>query len=299
MARAGGDIVKPALFDYVAPATLDEAIAALGDDPNARPLAGGQSLIAALNFRLAIPTKLVDLRLIPELRGIEVTNGHIRVGAMTRHRDLELSEDAHGANPLVREVLGNVAHVAVRNRGTIGGNISHADAASEIPALLTALDGAIEVRGPNGERTIPAGEFFRFHMTTALEQGEVVTSVIIPAMPPDSGGAFLEHTRRKGDYAISGVCAVITLDGSGVCTEARLAGCGITSRAVRLTAAEKALTGATPDDETILRAGEAATEHVDIGDDLNASLAYRKQLTATLVARATKVAADRAKNGAW
>ena len=290
--------MKPALFDYVAPTTLDDAVAALGDDPMARPLAGGQSLIAALNFRLSQPSKIVDLRRIAELKGIEVGGGRIRIGAMTRHRELELSDEVHAVNPLVREVLGNVAHVAIRNRGTIGGNIAHADAASEIPALLTALDGTIEVFGPDGSRTIPAGEFFRFHLTTALEQGEVITTISIPAMPLNSGGAFLEHTRRKGDFAIAGVCAVLTLDGAGVCTEARLAGCGIASRAVRLSAAEDILTGATPDDETIARAGEAVREHVDAGDDLNASLAYRKQVAATLAARTVKIAAERARTGA-
>ncbi len=290
--------MKPALFDYVAPTTLNDAIAALGDDPMARPLAGGQSLIAALNFRLSQPSKIVDLRRIPELKGIEVRDDQIRVGAMTRHRELELSDEAHDANPLIREVLGNVAHVAIRNRGTIGGNIAHADAASEIPALLTALDGAIEAFGPSGARTIPARDFFRFHLTTALEQGEVITSVTFPAMAGGSGGAFLEHTRRRGDFAIAGVCSVLTLDGAGVCTEARLAGCGIASSAIRLAAAEEVLTGSTPDDETIARAGEAAKEHVDAGDDLNATLAYRKQVTATLVARTAKIAADRAKNGA-
>ena len=290
--------MKPARFEYVAPATLAEAVAALAEDPMGRPLAGGQSLIPALNFRLANPSKLVDLRRIPELRGIEPRDGCVRVGAMTRHRELELSDAVFAVNPLVREVVGNVAHLAIRNRGTVGGNLAHADAASEMPALLLALDGSVEASGTNGVRTIAARDFFRFHMTTALEQGEVLTAIDLPALPEDSGGAFLEHTRRKGDYAIAGVCAVLTIDESNVCRGAKLAGCGIASRAVRLEAAEAVLEGAAPDDEVIGRAAEAAKQHVETGDDLNATLGYRKRVTAALVARTARIAAHRAKGGA-
>lgn len=290
--------MKPARFDYAAPATLAEAVAALAGDPAGRPLAGGQSLIPALNFRLASPSKLVDLRRIPELRGIELHAGHVRVGAMTRHRELERSDAVFAVNPLVREVLGNVAHLAIRNRGTVGGNIAHADAASEMPALLLALDGSVEASGTNGARTIAAREFFRFHMTTALEQGEILTAINIPVLPQDCGGAFLEHTRRKGDYAIAGVCAVLAIDDSGVCRGARFAGCGIASRAVRLEAAEAVLEGAVPDDETIGRAAEAAKRHVETGDDLNATRRYRERVTAVLVARTARIAARRARGGA-
>jgi len=285
--------VKPALFDYVAPETVEAAVAALAGDETARPLAGGQSLIPTMNFRLSTPGRLVDLQRIAALRGIAVEGGTIRVGAMTRHRELETDAAANAANPLIGEVLDNVAHIAIRNRGTVGGSIAHADPAAELPCLLVATGGAVTVEGPGGSREIAAADLFRFHMTTSLDQAEILTEIRIPALAPATGYAFEEFARRKGDYALAGVCTLLTVEG-GVCRAARIAACGIASRPVRLAAAEDALAGGTLDEAARNAAGEAAKEYVTAQADLQASEAYRKDLLAALVRRTAATAAKRA-----
>ena len=286
--------MKPALFDYVAPETVADAVAALAADETARPLAGGQSLIPIMNFRLSTPGTLVDLRKVASLRGITVTDGEIRVRAMTRHRELETHRGANQANPLIAEVMANVAHIAIRNRGTVGGSIAHADSAAELPCLLVATGGTVSVTGPDGVRTVAAGDLFSFHMTTTLEHAELLTEVRIPSLPPATGYAFQEYARRSGDYALAGVCTLMTLDAGGVCTAARLAACGIGSRPVRLSAAEEALSGSAIDEETLAQAGEAAKGYATEPGDLQASEAYRQDLLAALVRRTAAQAAKRA-----
>ena len=285
--------MKPPLFEYTAPETIAEAVAALAADENARPLGGGQSLIPIMNFRLAAPGTLVDLRRVAALRGITVVQDEIRVRAMTRHRELETHAAANDANPLIAEVLAHVAHIAIRNRGTVGGSIAHADAAAELPCLLVATGGSVSAAGPDGERTVAASRLFRFHMTTALEQTEILTEVRIPRLPPATGHAFQEYARRRGDYAIAGVCALITLD-DGVCAGARLAACGIDTRPVRLPAAEDILCGSAVDEDALHAAGEAAKGHVALPGDQQASRAYREDLLAALVRRTAAQAAQRA-----
>ena len=286
--------MKPALFDYIAPETVAEAIAALAAEPMARPLAGGQSLIPTMNFRLSSPSTLVDLRKVAGLRGIVVADRAIRVGAMTRHRELETHPGARQANPLIAEVMANVAHIAIRNRGTVGGSIAHADSAAELPCMLVATGGTVRAAGPDGERTVAADDLFSFHMTTTLEQAEVLTEVRIPTLAPATGHAFEEFARRRGDYALAGVCALITQDGDGACAEARLAGCGIGSRPVRLAAAEDVLRGRPVDEDALREAGEAAKAYVTAPGDLQASVPYRKDLLAALVRRTAARAAARA-----
>lgn len=285
--------MKPALFEYVAPETVEAAVAALSADETARPLAGGQSLIPTMNFRLSTPGLLVDLRRIETLRGIAVADGTIRVGAMTRHRELETHDGANAANPLIGEVLDNVAHIAIRNRGTVGGSIAHADSAAELPCLLVATGGAVSVQGPDGSRDIAAGDLFRFHMTTALEQDEILTEIRIPALPPATGYAFEEYARRRGDYALAGVCTLLTIR-DGVCAEARIAACGIAARPVRLAAAEDALRGRAVDEGARAEAGEAAKGYATAPADMQASEAYRRDLLAALVRRTLTAAAKRA-----
>ena len=286
--------MKPALFDYIAPETVADAIAALAADESARPLAGGQSLIPTMNFRLSTPTRLVDLRRIEALRGITIADGAIRIGAMTRHRELELHRGANEALPLIGEVMANVAHITIRNRGTVGGSIAHADSAAELPCLLVASGGMVSVSGPNGTRRVDAEDLFKFHMTTSLDQADVLTDVRIPVLPPATGYAFEEFARRRGDYALAGVCTLITLDGKGVCTEARIAGCGIAARPVRLTATEDALRGKAIDETVLNAAGEAAKDYATVPGDIHASEAYRKDLLAALVRRTVKRAVGRA-----
>ena len=203
--------MKPALFDYVAPQSIEGALEALASDEMARPLAGGQSLIPTMNFRIAAPSTLVDLARINALKGYAVDGDVIRVGAMTRQRDLERDAAVLRLNPLIAEVLSNVAHIVIRNRGTVGGSIAHADAAAELPCMLVATGGSVVARSVGGERTIAADDLFLFHMTSVLEAGELLTEVRIPALPSRTGYAFQEVARRHGDYAIAGVCALVTL----------------------------------------------------------------------------------------
>lgn len=290
--------MKPALFDYAAPETIADAIAALAADERARPLAGGQSLIPIMNFRLAQPGTLVDLGKVSGLSGIGVTESEVRIGAMTRQRALETHAGANAANPLIAEVLAHVAHIAIRNRGTVGGSIAHADASAELPCLLLASGGSVGATGPDGERRVAADDLFSFHMTTTLAQAEILTEVRIPRLPPATGWAFEEYARRRGDYALAGVCALVTVGEGGACTEARLAGCGIGERPVRLAAAEDALQGSALDDDALRAAGEAAKACVTLPDDLQASQAYRADLLAALVRRTVAQATGRARGRA-
>jgi carbon-monoxide dehydrogenase medium subunit len=194
--------VKPAPFAYHRPETVDEALALLGDDPDAKPLAGGQSLVPMLNFRLARPSALVDLGAIEELTGIRVEEDGVAVGAMTRQWDLEHSADAH---PLLRDALGFVGHTATRCRGTVGGSLVHADPTAELPVCALALGAELVVAGPGGRRTVRATEFFVSVFTTALEPGELLVAVRFP--PVDGGWAFEEHAHRHGDFAV--VCVAV------------------------------------------------------------------------------------------
>ena len=289
--------MKPPLFDYVAPQSVEEAVEVLASDETARPLAGGQSLIPTLNFRIAAPSTLVDLRRIGALRGHAVEGDVVRVGAMARQRDLERDEAVRQSNPLIAEVLGNVAHIVIRNRATVGGSIAHADAAAELPCMLVATGGSVVAHRVGGERTIAAEDFFLFHMTTVLEADELLTEVRIPALPSHTGYAFQEVARRHGDYALAGVCALVTL-GDGTCTAVRLAACGVASRPTRLAEAETALLGAPPEGAALARAAEAARDSVTAGDDRQASIEYRRDLVAALVRRTVTEAAGRARERA-
>jgi carbon-monoxide dehydrogenase medium subunit len=286
--------MKPPLFDYQAPSSIDEAIVALNDVEGAMILAGGQSLIPAMNMRLANPSRLVDIRRIPDLRRISVADGIIRIGAMARHRDVELDDDVHAANPLIREMQAHVAHVPIRHRGTFVGSICHADAAAEMPLLMVLAGGSVVARGPEGERRIAARDFFTFHMTTARKAGEIVTEAHVPALPEGAGWAFEEFTRRHGDYAISAVGAIVTTSAGGAIKDIALAACGISSKPVRLEAAEAVLRGRKPTAADLKEAGAAAADMVTAPDDMHATNAYRKHLTAALLARACGRALARA-----
>jgi carbon-monoxide dehydrogenase medium subunit len=286
--------MKPPLFDYVTPESVEEAVAARAAEEDSVLLAGGQSLLATLNFRISNPALLIDISRIPSLRGIDVNDSEIIVRAMVRQREVELSEAVHQANPLVREVLQNVAHTVVRNRGTVAGSIAHADAAAELPAMLLATEGSVDVQGPGGKRSIAAGDLFQFHLTTSLADDEMIIAVRIPVMPPATGWSYMEFARRHGDYALAGICALVTFDGDGRCTMARLAACGIASTAVRLASAEEELTGGLLDEAAIARAAKAARDAVTAVDDSQASTAYRRHLVDTLTRRTLIQAKGRA-----
>jgi carbon-monoxide dehydrogenase medium subunit len=286
--------MKPALFDYHAPASVDEAIALLARVDGAMILAGGQSLIPAMNMRLASPAALIDIQRIPGLAAISVANGMISVGAMVRHRQLELDPAVHKANPLIREAMAHVAHVPIRNRGTVVGSLCHADAAAEMPLLLLLLGGSVVARSPAGTRVIPASEFFAFHMTTTRNPDEMIVEARFPALPQGAGYAFEEFTRRHGDYAIAAVGVTLAKAPDGSLAEVALAACGVSSRPVRLTAAEAVLKGRALTKDVLDKAAQAAAEAVTAEDDIHATAAYRKHLVGVLVKRAVHKAAQRA-----
>ena len=288
--------MKPPLFRYQAPRTLKEAVVALASDPDAMVLAGGQSLLPAMNFRLASPSLLVDIQHVAELKGIVIDGGQIFVKAMTRHRELELDDGVRIANPLLIEAMAHVAHIPIRNRGTVVGSLCHADGAAEVPLVLVLLGGSVLVEGPTGRREIAADEFFRFHLTTTRRRDEVAVEARFPVLKADSGWAFDEVTRRHGDYAIAGVGAVVRLNANGRASEVRLAACGVASRPIRLLEAEKLLNGTALREADLKAAGSAAAEAVNAPDDIHATSALRRRAVATLVRRLAAKAATRARD---
>jgi CO/xanthine dehydrogenase FAD-binding subunit len=286
--------VKPVKFDYHAPASLDAAVALLqryGGD--AKVLAGGQSLMPLLNFRLSRPAALVDLNRIAGLAYIEERDGQVRLGAMTRQRTIEFSPVVARRLPLLREATKWVGHLPIRTRGTIGGSIAHADPSAEYPAVLTALEGEVVARGPKGERVVKAKDLFVTYLTTSLEPDEVLVEVRLPAMDAAAGFALEEFSRRRGDFAIVAIAAMVVRDGAR-CTQARLATAGAGPVPVRLRAAEEILERDGLGDAAIAAAARRAAELVAPDSDLHASADYRRHLTAVLtrraLARALKVA---------
>ena len=288
--------MKPAPFDYFTPATVDEALALLVEHGgDAKPLAGGQSLIPAMNFRLARPAVLVDLNRIAELAYVRAESDGLAVGAMTRQRAVERSEVVARAAPLLAETMPSIAHPQIRNRGTMGGSIVHADPSAELPAVMLALEARFRAKSPTGERSIAAGEFFRGMLETALAPGELLVEITVPPLPASSGTAFLEMARRHGDYALVGVAAVVTLDAPGRCTAARIGLLSVGDGPVLATEAAKLLAGQAPSEDLVRAAGDAAaTRDVDPPSDIHASAAYRRQLVAVLTRRALARAFERA-----
>jgi len=286
--------VKPAPFEYHAPASVDEALALLtryGGD--AKLLAGGQSLVPLLNFRLARPAALVDLNRIPALAGIREVNGHVAFGAMTRQRTIEFSPVVARRLPLLTEATRWVGHLPIRSRGTIGGSLAHADPSAEYPTVLTALDGEVSVRGPRGERVVRAGALFETYLTTTLAPDEILVEVRLPAMPEGAAYAFEEFSRRHGDFAIVGVAAMVVGRGER-CTAARLATAGTGPVPVRLRAAEEILERDGLGEAAIAAAARRAAEIVQPDSDIHASADYRRNLTRVLTERALKRALARA-----
>jgi CO/xanthine dehydrogenase FAD-binding subunit len=286
--------MKPPLFDYRAPRTLDEAIKYLASDDDAMILAGGQSLIPAMNFRLARPSLLVDIQHVEGFKGIVVENGEIRIRAMTRHRELELDPDVWRANPLVAETLQHVAHVPIRNRGTVVGSLCHADPSAELPLLFVLLDGTLVAQGSDGTRHIPAEYFFHSFLTTARQANEIVVEARLPVLTSGAGSAFDEVTRRHGGYALVGVGCVLEIDGDGHARSVRLAACGIADRPVRLKAAENALAGTRLAMADLDAAVHASADVVTVSDDMNISASYRRRVLAGLIRRMVQTAAARA-----
>ena len=285
--------MKPPEFDYVAPATVDEAVTALRDDEDAKVLAGGQSLIALLNLRMTYPTKLVDLRRIPGLDGIAAGGDTVRIGAMTRQRAVERDARIADRCPLLHEALRHVAHPQIRSRGTMGGSIAHADPAAELPAVLLALDGAVEVVGAGGARTIPASQLFQSFMTTALEPTDVMVAVTVPASRPGSGAACVEVARRHGDFALCGAVAHVTRGAGGRIADARLAFLGMSDTPVRARAAEASFAGSDGGADAAAAAAAQALDGWEPLEDPSMSAEYRAHLAKVVARRAFEQAMEK------
>ena len=288
--------MKPAPFAYHRPATLDEALALLAEHGGeAKPLAGGQSLIPAMNFRLARPAVLVDLNRVAELGYVRAGRDGLQIGAMTRQRAVERSDAVRSAAPLLAEAMPFIAHPQIRNRGTVGGSLAHADPAAELPAVMLALEARFRARGPQGERWIPAGEFFTGILETALGPDELLLEVVVPKSPARTGYAFAELARRRGDYALVGVAARVTLDRRGRCQAARITLFSVGDGPVLAAAAAAMLDGQEPSPEAMRAAADAAARRdIDPPSDIHASAAYRRRLAAVLTRRALARAVERA-----
>jgi len=286
--------MKPAPFVYLRPSTVDaalEMLRATGD--SGKLLAGGQSLIPLLNMRLARPGHLIDLNFVPGLDRIEERDGVLRVGAMVRQRDLELHPLTRAHSPLVVAGLGHVSHVQVRHRGTVGGNISHADPASELPTIMRCLDAVLVIRGARGERRVKAADFFVGLFATAVEPDELLTHIEIPTQGGRTTWAFEEFSRRRGDFALAGV-AVDLVVRERVIVEARIALSGVHTTPVRATAAEQLLVGSEVGDGAVARAAsEAAVDGLDPSPDLEAPTDYRLALAREMARRTIVAAATR------
>jgi carbon-monoxide dehydrogenase medium subunit len=275
-----------AAFDYEAPESLEEAIRMLHENgEDAKLLAGGHSLLPLMKLRLAAPTVLIDLRKIPGLHGIDQQNGGWRIGPMTRHADLQDTPELG----VVARAASLIADQQVRNRGTIGGSLAHGDPASDPPAVLLALDGEVSARGSNGERTIAAADLFQDYLTTALAHDEVITDVRLPALE-GYGFGYQKFTRRAEDWAMVGVCALVSRAADGTCDDVRIGLTNMGATALRATAAEDALRGGQLDDNAISAAAEQAAEGTDPPGDLNATPDYKRHLARVLTRRALEEA---------
>ena len=281
-------------FEYHVPATIQEAIALLtqyGGD--AKILAGGHSLIPIMNLRLAQPSALIDLAKVPGLSGIREEGGTVVIGAMTTHYMVESSALLKEKVPILPETAGVIGDVQVRNRGTIGGSIAHADPAGDFPAVAVALDMQLKVVGPKGERTIGAREFFVDILTTALQPDEVLTEMRVPAFAPRTGSAYTKFANPASGYAIVGAAAVLTVDGNGVCQRASVGLNGITGKPVAAVGVEQALIGKQLNDQTIQEAAAKAADGLDPLGDIFASAEYRAHLARVFSKRALVQASSR------
>ena len=311
--------MKPASFAFHRAESVDDALALLAQHPDAKPLAGGQSLIPAMNFRLAQPAALVDLNRVAELTGITeqpvsfrgsaateesagadpslplgMTPSTLRIGAMTRHVTVERSDLVRRLAPLLSETMPHVAHPQIRSRGTIGGSLAHADPSAELPAVMLALGARFQLRSKGSERWVDAADFFTGLFVTALEKGELLTAIEIPPRPARSGCAFMEVARRHGDYALAGVAAEVVLDEAGKVAAVRVGLLSVADRPV-LARAVGPLVGQQPTEEAIRAVAESLRAELDPPGDIHADTRYRQQLASVLTRRALTLAVQRAR----
>ena len=284
----------PYAFEYTRAGSVDEALALLADHDNARLLAGGHSLIPAMKLRLSSPSMLIDLSAIGELSQSTATDTALHVGALATHRAVETSDVVQTACTVLAEAAGGIGDPQVRNKGTLGGNLAHADPAADYPALVLALNAAIKVAGPSGTRIIPAHDFFVDLFKTALADGEMITEVVFPVLRVGTGAAYAKFPNPASKYAVVGVAAWVEVDEHGLCTGARVGVTGAATHAFRASNVESALSGKPLDEQTIT---DAVTNMVDPGDllsDLSASDEYRAHLCSVMAKRALTTATERA-----
>jgi aerobic carbon-monoxide dehydrogenase medium subunit len=281
-------------FDYHRARSIAEAQQMLAANPGAKLLAGGHSLIPLMKLRLAAPAAVIDIGRIPELRGIAAAGNGLRIGALTTHAELAASADLRRQAAALAEAAAVVGDPAVRNRGTIGGNVAHADPASDLPTVLVALDAQIVAVGPGGERTIDAAQFFTGIMTTALNDDEILAAVLVPAARAGEGSAYVKFAHPASRYAVVGAAAAVTVE-SGACTAVRVAIGGLVPNARRAAAVERGLTGQQPSDAAIASAAAQVAQDLDeVNGDLFASADYRRAIAPVYVKRALSAAVARA-----
>jgi carbon-monoxide dehydrogenase medium subunit len=289
--------MKPAPFDYAAPRTLDEALALLAEHgPDAKPLAGGQSLIPAMNFRVTAPGFLVDLNRVPGLDAIRLDkDGALHIGAMTRQRAVERDEQVARFSPLLHETMPHIAHPQIRNRGTIGGSLVHADPAAELPVIAVALGATLVLTSQSGQRVVPAADFFEGMFTVALQPGELLSEIVLPPLSPHTGTAFLEVARRHGDYAMLGLAARVQLDDAGKCRSAALVYLNAGDRPVSAPEAAGMLVGQPANPDLFAEAAEKASrDEIEPFGNMHASADFQRHLAAVLTRRALATAFERA-----
>lgn len=285
--------MKPAPFEYYDPTTIAEAtslLAQFGD--RARPLAGGQSLVPLMNFRLLKPSHLVDLNGVTELGYLKINDGELRIGAMTRQRQLERSAAVGESWPLLRDATSFIGHVQIRSCGTVGGSLAHAYPSAELPVAMVALGASFVLRKNNGQRVVRAEELIVSYLTTVLQPDELLVEIRVPALPPKTGWSFQEVSRRHGDFALAGVAALLTLDSGGAIANARLAFTGPTP--ISGAKAEGLLLAQRPSDALFREAARRATEDMEQDSDIHASADYRRHTCKVLARRAMEEAARRA-----
>ncbi len=285
----------PGEFDYYAPATVQEAVTLLAEHGyDAKLLAGGQSLIPAMRFRLAMPAVLIDLNRVSGLEYLREQNGHLAIGAMTREVALEESAVVQQKYPLLADAARLIADPLVRSRATVGGNIAHADPANDHPAVMLAYNAHVTAVGPNGTREIAIDDFFVDLFENSLADDEILTEIRIPGPGPGSGGAYFKVERKVGDYAVSAVAVQLTMDGDR-CAAARIGLTNVSPFPIRARGAEQLVAGKTLTEETLEAAGKSAAAECDPSPDLRGSVAYKRDLTRVLTKRAIRKAAARAR----
>jgi carbon-monoxide dehydrogenase medium subunit len=285
--------MKPPPFEYHRPGSVKEAVALLGRLDNAKVLAGGQSLMAMLNLRYVHPDHVVDINRIPELDFVEVKDGRLRIGAMTRQRRVETDAEVMRRTPILVEALKQVGHRQTRNHGTIGGSLCHLDPAAELPAVALLYGATLRVEGPKGGRSIPMKDFMAGYMTPALDAGELLTAVEFPLWTEPHGHAFVEFSRRHGDFAVASAACLLQVDKAGKIAKAAVAVGGVETLPVRLTAAETLLVGKSGSPDLFDQAG-ALCEKLDALVDVHADQAYRRRVASAVVRRALAAAFERA-----